>query len=220
MGSNELSGGQFLAIGDVSFTKEPCKQIPWKQNEGKVDDTGPFFHESVSQRLAIFLLYLWYTPGVVCLIGCLFFISVIWPLERVFSIKCMYSMKYLECQKDLGMENGEISDRQITASSQLDASHAAIQGRLNLKATGNKAASWSADSNDERQWLQIDLGSPNTKVTRVATQGGHYPPQWVTKYKLQFSNDGVIYHYYTDPRQIENKVEYISRPLNFGVRGG
>ena len=129
-------------------------------------------------------------------------------------------MKYLECQKDLGMENGEISDRQITASSQLDASHAAIQGRLNLKATGNKAESWSAGSNDPSQWLQVDLGSPNTKVTRVATQGRNDPPQWVTKYKLQFSNDELDFHYYTDPRQTGNKVEYVYRSLNFGKRGG
>ena len=132
----------------------------------------------------------------------------------------MYFNKYLECQKDLGMENGEISDRQITASSQLDASRAAIRGRLNLKATGNKAASWSAVSNDPSPWLQVDLGSPNTKVTGVATQGRNYPPQWVAKYKLQFSNDGVIFQYYTDLRRIENKVEYIFRTLNFDVIGG
>ena len=116
---------------------------------------------------------------------------------------------YLECQKDLGMENGEIADRQITASSQLDNNHAAIKGRLNLKATGNKAESWSAVSNDPSQWLQVDLGSPNTKVARVATQGRHDPPQWVTKYKLQFRNDGGNFRYYTDPRQTENKVKYV-----------
>ena len=104
------------------------------------------------------------------------------------------------------MENGEISDRQITASSQLDASHAALQGRLNLKATGNKGASWSAVSNDPSHWFQVDLNSPNTKVTGVATQGSNHPPQWVTKYKLQFSNDEEKFRYYTDPRQIENKV--------------
>ena len=116
-------------------------------------------------------------------------------------------MKYSECQKDLGMENGEISDRQITASSQLNARHAATQGRLNLKATGNKAESWSALGNDLSQWLQVDLVSPYTKVTRVATQGRKDSPQWVTKYKLQFSNDGVRFHYYTDPIPIGSKVE-------------
>ena len=165
-------------------------------------------------------LLLVYAKFACLFVFCLFFISVTWPIKRVSSIKRMYFIKYLECQKDLGMENKEISDRQITASSQLDATHAAIQGRLNLKATRNKAASWSAVSNDPSPWFQVDLGSPNTKVTGVATQGGNYPPQWVTKYKLQFSNDGGIFHYYTDPRQIENKVEYISRTLNSDVRGG
>jgi len=121
-------------------------------------------------------------------------------------------MKYLECQKDLGMENGEISARQISASSQLDTNHAATQGRLNLN------ESWSALSNDSSQWLQVDLSSPYTKVTRVATQGRKDAPQWVTKYKLQFSNDGVKFRYYTDPIQTESKVKYAYRTLNFGLR--
>ena len=112
------------------------------------------------------------------------------------------------------MENGDIFDRQITASSQLDANHSAIQGRLNLEATGNKAQSWSAISNDLSQWLQVDLGSPNTKVTGVATQGRNDPPQWVTKYKLQYRDDEVNFHYYTEPIQIENKVEYVYRTLH------
>lgn len=104
------------------------------------------------------------------------------------------------------MENGVISDRQITASSQLSANHAAIQCRLNFKATGNKVGSWAAGSNDSSPWLQVDLGSEPTKVTRVATQGRDGTSQWVTKYKLQFSNDGVNFLYYTVPGQLENKV--------------
>ena len=31
VGANEQHGGQFLAIDYVSFSKEPCKQIPWRQ---------------------------------------------------------------------------------------------------------------------------------------------------------------------------------------------
>ena len=104
------------------------------------------------------------------------------------------------------MENGTISDRQIAASSQLDADHAATQGRLNFKATANKAGSWSAGSNDFSQWLQVDLSIQNTKVTRVATQGRDDSPQWVTKYKLQYSNDGVNFQYYTEPGRLKNKV--------------
>ena len=104
------------------------------------------------------------------------------------------------------MENGAISDRQITTSSQLDTNHAPTQGRLNFKATANKAGSWSAGSNDSSQWLQVDLDIQNTKVTRVATQGRDDSPQWVTKYRLQYSNDGVDFIYYKEPGRLESKV--------------
>ncbi|KAL9954039.1 hypothetical protein ACROYT_G041527 [Oculina patagonica] len=98
------------------------------------------------------------------------------------------------------MEDGAISDGQITASSQWNANEAAHQGRLHYQATAVKAGSWVAATSDAHQWLQIDLGSRYTKVTRVATQGrnGAYV-NWVTKYKLQYSNDGVNFQYYIEP---------------------
>ena len=105
------------------------------------------------------------------------------------------------------MENGAILDRQITASSQWDDNHAPFQGRLYFQATGKKQGGWSAAQGNSRQWLQVDLGSQFAKVTRVATQGrngGH--TQWVTSYKLQYSNDGVNFHYYREQGQIADKV--------------
>lgn len=108
------------------------------------------------------------------------------------------------------MEDGSISDNQISASSQLDSSHAAINGRLHSKATAVKAGSWSARSNNVNQWLQIDLGSRHTEVTRVATQGRSDSPQWVAKYKLQYGNDGVNFQYYRDEGKAAFKVKYLS----------
>ena len=108
------------------------------------------------------------------------------------------------------MENGAISDKQINASSQLDSSHAGTQARLHLKATVGKAGSWSAGINDVNQWLQIDTGSRHTNVTRVATQGRNGDSQWVTKYKLQYSIDGVSFQYYREQGQTADKVKYSS----------
>ncbi len=105
------------------------------------------------------------------------------------------------------MENGTISDAQITGSSQWDANHAAIQGRLNFKAIPWSAGCWSAGSNDLHPWLQVDMGSQYTKVTRVATQGRNDYDQWVTKYKLQYSNDGASFQYYREQRQTGDKVK-------------
>ena len=103
------------------------------------------------------------------------------------------------------MESGLIADAQITASSQYDANHAAIQGRLNFKAGGGKAGGWSARRNDGSQWLQVAL-PVYTKITRFGTQGRNAFNQWVKKYKLQYSEDGVIFHYYHEPAQSSAKV--------------
>ena len=105
------------------------------------------------------------------------------------------------------MQNGEIVDTQISSSSSMDEAHAASRGRLHLNATSGKAGAWSAGRNDNSQWLQVDLRNNNVRVTGVATQGrnGRYA-QWVTKYKLQFSDDGVNFQFYKDPGNITLKV--------------
>ena len=105
------------------------------------------------------------------------------------------------------MKNNAISDGHIIASSEFDFNHAAIQGRLNFKKTVTKAGSWSAATNDVHQWLQIDLGSLYTKVTRVITQGSDGHDQWVTKYKLQYGDDGVNFQYYREQGQNVDKVK-------------
>ena len=104
------------------------------------------------------------------------------------------------------MENGAISDAQITASSKWSANHAPFQGRLHFH-VNRKVGSWSALKNDLLQWLQVDLGSHYTKVTRVATQGRNAYSQWVTKYKLQYSNDEVNFLYYREQGQNTDKVK-------------
>ena len=105
------------------------------------------------------------------------------------------------------MQNVKIVDTQISSSSSMDEAHAASRGRLHLNATSGKAGAWSAGTNDNSQWLQIDLRNNNIRVTGVATQGrnGRHA-QWVTKYKLQFSDDGVNFQFYKDPGNIALKV--------------
>ena len=119
-------------------------------------------------------------------------------------ISCL--CRFSECQTALGVENGTIPDGQLSASSEWDFNHAASQGRLNFKATSVKAGSWSAKTNDVNQWLQVDLGTQYTKVTRVATQGRNGFSQWVTKYTLQYSKDGVNFQDYKEQGQNAFKV--------------
>ena len=104
------------------------------------------------------------------------------------------------------MGNGAISDTQISASSKGDDNHTASQGRLNFEATALKAGGWSPRRNDYNIWLQIDLGNRDTKVTGVATQGGSNDNQWVTKYRLQYSNSIFNFEFYKERGEEYNKV--------------
>ena len=107
------------------------------------------------------------------------------------------------------MESRRIKDAQVTASSQWDGNHAAIQGRLNFKAGGGKTGGWSAQSNNGNQWIQVAFGS-YTKLTSIATQGRNAYSQWVTAYKLQYSEDGVNFYFYKVPGQSSPKVNVVS----------
>ena len=103
------------------------------------------------------------------------------------------------------MENEGITDGQITSSSQLDDTHAAQEARLNFKADGSKRGGWSALINDFNQWLQVDLGNFK-RVTRVASQGRNGRDQWVTRYRLQYSDDGLLFQFYKEAVNSSAKV--------------
>ena len=108
------------------------------------------------------------------------------------------------------MENNAISDGQISASSQADDDHAANQARLYAKISSGKSGGWAAFKNNVNQWLQVDLGT-YTRVTRVATQGRNSFSGWVTKYMLQYSDDGFIFRSYEEGANTSAMVSLCSR---------
>ena len=105
------------------------------------------------------------------------------------------------------MENGEITDAQISASSEYDIDHASVQGRLNFMGNHIKQGAWVASPSDVYPWLQIDLLRQDTKITLIATQGRYDAAQWVTKYSLLYSNNTSDFIYYKEQGQRNaNKV--------------
>ena len=105
------------------------------------------------------------------------------------------------------MQSGEISDGQISASSERDSNHSASQSRLHV-VNPDREGSWAAENDDTDQWLQVDLVILHTIVTRVATQGSNGPKrEWVTKYILQYGNDTKLFYNYTVPEQNTMKVK-------------
>ena len=93
------------------------------------------------------------------------------------------------------MDSGAITDTQITASSQWKVNYGARQGRLHYKKVPGTSGGWSSGANDLNQWFQVDLGQYTT-VTGIATQGTQSHDEYVTAYKLQYSDDGVTFQFY------------------------
>ena len=143
--------------------------------------------------------------------------TLIWELEIIKQCSsfvlivnvgfCSNLWNNLDCIEPVGMESGAISDVQISASSNKDDSFAASRARLLVKKSGIRQGGWSPFKDDLNQWLQVDLGRLTT-VTRLATQGRDGSDEWVTKYTLQYSVDGVIYHDYRERGETSLKVRW------------
>ena len=93
------------------------------------------------------------------------------------------------------MENREIPNGAVAASSSWGLYHEPWQARLNNIARSGSTGSWSSGLNAIGQYLQIDLGKERV-VNKIATQGRPSSDQWVTSYKLLFSSDGAKWNEY------------------------
>ena len=93
------------------------------------------------------------------------------------------------------MQNGLISDSQISASSQWDPNHSPSNSRLFYVPHNGRTGAWSSRTNDANQWLQIDFRRITT-IVEVSTQGraGYY--QYVKSYILSYGIDGVLFQFY------------------------
>ena len=73
------------------------------------------------------------------------------------------------------MKDKTIKDSAVTASSWFDQKTGPEKARLDMweKIGGRLYAGWRAGTDDEKQWLQVNLGRV-MKITRIATQWGRY----------------------------------------------
>ena len=92
----------------------------------------------------------------------------------------------------LGMQNGQIPDSSLSASSVLTAADGSQNGRLHLQAGNGLNGAWRPSTDDTDQWMQVDFNAEK-QVTAVATQGRETGNFWVTMYTLSYSSDGLNY---------------------------
>ncbi|XP_045208431.2 uncharacterized protein LOC123560269 [Mercenaria mercenaria] len=96
-----------------------------------------------------------------------------------------------------------IPDSQLSASSRLSLSNNAHRARLFLEIDKYPSGftlegGWTAASNDTQPWIQVKMNWL-TIITGITTQGRHVNPstgccqEWVTRYKIQHSIDGLTW---------------------------
>ena len=110
------------------------------------------------------------------------------------------------------MENREIPNEAVNASSVWAPEHEPWQARLNNIKTSGSSDSWSSGSNAIGQYLQIDLGKERV-VNKIATQGRPSFDQWVTSYKLLFSSDGANWNEYQNNGVVKVNAVIVTRSL-------
>ncbi|XP_075710022.1 coagulation factor V [Rhinoderma darwinii] len=112
------------------------------------------------------------------------------------------------CSAPLGMENYNIKDAQITASSHKSSWYSSSW--LPTLARLNKAGSvnaWQAKSNNNQQWLQIDF-LVTKKITAIMTQGARSITSelYVNSYIVQYSDNGKNWKSYMDSSTSMEKI--------------
>ena len=102
------------------------------------------------------------------------------------------------------MKDGTIQDSQITSSSDYNDAHSAINARLDRPHGNGRTGAWSAKTNDVNQWIKVDLGEMKS-VSGIVMQGRSDYEQWVKKYKVEYSHNGITWEFVKD-KQNNDKV--------------
>ena len=107
------------------------------------------------------------------------------------------------CQEPLGIESGNVTSDQLTASS-LNGSFEAANAIL------NQEGAWVPATNDQDQWLQIDLYR-QLLVSGVVMQGRPDVDEWVTTYRVEYAVDGVSWEFVKDGNTTIEVCDFINK---------
>ena len=113
------------------------------------------------------------------------------------------------CDIPVGMANGTIKDNQITASSVFQERDCGPNNaRLNKTDNPTSIGAW-CPLTKTNEWIQVKF-AVNTLVTGVVTQGRSDYRQWVTKFKMQYSENGSYWYTVTANSSLagEDRVSY------------
>lgn len=99
-----------------------------------------------------------------------------------------------------------LPNSKITASSEYNKYHAPRLVRLGQVRHRGYVGAWSSRHNNHNQWIKFDFSRP-MKITKVDTQGRQDSNQWVTRYLLSSSLDGI--HWQIHRINSQDKVRHL-----------
>ena len=95
----------------------------------------------------------------------------------------------------------------LSASSEWAANHGVARARIDYPTPRVGSQSWCAAYNDKNQWIAVDLIEPQT-VTAVQIQGrGNGHNQWVKKFTVQYSVDGINWESVNDGEEFKGSYD-------------
>lgn len=107
------------------------------------------------------------------------------------------------CAAPLGMQNNQIPDSALRASTSYNAnSMGPANGRLHFMAGSGKYGSWATSTNNQFQYFEVNFGDW-TRVTKIATQGRQDGGWWTKSYSLAYSYEGVFFVDYKEDGKVK-----------------
>ncbi|XP_017781781.1 PREDICTED: hemocytin [Nicrophorus vespilloides] len=106
-----------------------------------------------------------------------------------------------ECNPDMYTDliqgDQPLPDDAFSASTVLGASFEAKHSRINSQITADNGGSWMPKDTNKDQYLQINFGKPEP-VYGIVIKGSPLYAEFVTSFKVLYSNDGETYSFVTD----------------------
>ena len=113
-----------------------------------------------------------------------------WPCLGCLVISCLFSLASPGADgavknicrevQALGVQNGSIPDKDMTATSYANSQRMPSHARLHGK------NAWTSNDNNFFQYLEIRLGGPRY-ITHILTQGRDRGNEWVQEYRVDYS---------------------------------
>ena len=126
-------------------------------------------------------------------VSCILFFNV----SQICFSRSGFKDPEIVCVSALGLENGQIPNAAIVASSQYNAYYGPERARLRKVTAGSFIGGWSPKASNTGEWIQFDFGE-NTKVTRIAIQGRDNADWWTTSFTMSSKLNGGSFESYNN----------------------